>query len=148
MSVQQKINYDLWANERVLKALKKISSEKILSECARLFAHLFKAQAIWFNRVYAINEKVEIWGDYTLNECVPLLNDSSAMLKGIASKVKEECSYIDTKGNSYTNKVSDIFEHMIIHGEHHRAQILSILRKTGLTPPSTDYIFYLRSLQS
>ena len=146
MSYSQKINYDLWANQQILSSLKSISDKEILEEITRLFAHLFKAQIIWFNRIMGINEEVEIWGTYTVEECESLLNDSHAMLEGIASNASQICNYTNSDGQVFENSVSDIFEHVIIHGEHHRAQILMLLRNAGFTPPPTDYIFYLRTL--
>jgi len=142
----QKIKYDLWANETILLAIKELEDQEILSEVTRLFAHLFKAQVIWFNRIHAIQEKVEIWGEYTIEECISLLNDSHAMLTGIAEKIGEDIEYQDSKGNTYTSSAEEIFDHIIIHGQHHRAQILLQLRKAGLTPPLTDYIYFVRRL--
>ena len=146
MSVQTKIEYDLWANQQVLQALKKVSDKETLSEATRLFAHLFKAQVIWYNRIAGIKEKVQIWGTYTVEECESLLNDSHAMLEGIAAKIDTSCFYTNSNGTTFENAVADIFDHVIIHGQHHRAQISLILRKAGYNPPGTDYIFYLRSL--
>lgn len=146
MSVNEKIEYDLWANQHTLRAIKKVQDESILSELTRLFAHLFKAQIIWYNRIQKIQEKVEIWGNYTMEECESLLNDSHAMLEGIASKLGGQCAYTNSKGKSFEDTVDDIFEHVIIHGQHHRAQIFLLLRKAGFEPPTTDYIFYKRSL--
>ena len=146
MSVSKKIDYDLWANQKILEALKQVKEDSVLSESTRLFAHLFKAQIIWFNRIQQVEETTEIWGDYTLEECASLLNDSRCMLEGIARVIDTHCSYINSKGRGYKNSVADIFEHVIIHGEHHWAQILALLSKAGYTPPSTDYIFYARSL--
>ena len=148
MSAQQKINYDLWANQQILSLIKKVTDPALLSELTRLFAHLFKAQVIWYNRVQKINDTVPVWGDYTIEECESLLNDSPAMLEGIASKRNESRRYFNSNGNAFEDKVEDIFEHVIIHGQHHRAQISLILRKEGFAPPPTDYIFYLRTLRS
>tara|TARA_R110000868_G_scaffold408293_7_gene691063 strand:- start:13117 stop:13563 length:447 start_codon:yes stop_codon:yes gene_type:complete len=146
MSIQHKIDYDLWANQQILKAIKEVTGNELVHEITRFFAHLFKAQVIWYNRIMGIKEEVEIWGTYTVEECESLLNDSHAMLEGIASRNKEQIEYFDTKGRPFENKVEDIFDHIIIHGQHHRAQIQLLLRKAGKTPPETDYIFYLRTL--
>ena len=144
--VQTKINYDLWANQLVIDRLQKMEDEELLHELTRLFAHLFKAQIIWHNRVNNIDERTEIWGEYTLEECHSLLNDSHAMLDGIAAGIGRTIAYQNSKGMTFTNRVEDIFEHVIIHGQHHRAQIYQLMRNAGFTPPTTDYIFYVRSL--
>ncbi len=142
----KKIEFDLWANQLIFKSIKQLRDESVKAECTRLFAHLFKAQIIWFNRVNHIEEKVQIWGEYTVEECSSLMNDSRSMLEGIAEKSDERIQYHDTKGKPYENSVPDIFDHVIIHGQHHRAQIMWLLRSAGLTPPPTDYIYFLRSL--
>ncbi len=142
--MHQKIEYDLWANQLVLDHIKKIEDQHILHECTRLFAHLFKAQIIWFNRIHNIQENTEIWGDYSTEQCESLLNDSPAMLEGIAANIGEAITYKDSKGNTFTNDVQEIFDHVIIHGQHHRAQISMLLRKAGDTPPATDFIYFVR----
>lgn len=142
----KKIEYDIWANNLVCGAIKKIEDPDVKKEALRLFAHLFKAQVIWFNRINGITERVDVWGEYTEETCASLLNDSHAMLDGIAKKIGSKIDYTDTKGNKHLNSVSDIFEHVIIHGQHHRAQIMYIIRQAGGTPPPTDYIYFLRSL--
>lgn len=147
MKTVQKINYDLWANNLICEAITSIRNDEITKqEAIRQFSHLFKAQVIWFNRIHGINDKIDVWGDYTEDTCSSLLNDCHSMLEGIAAKIGEEIEYQDSKGNSFKNSVEDIFDHVIIHGQHHRAQISMLLRKAGFTPPATDYIYFLRSL--
>ena len=141
-----KIDYDLWANKQVCKTLKSITDADLLLETTRLFNHLLKAQVVWFNRVNGIDEDIEIWGEFTLEECKSLLNDSETMLAGIAKNVGKTINYQNSQGVTFTNSVADIFEHVIIHGQHHRAQIFMLLSNAGIKPPSTDYIFYLRTL--
>lgn len=146
MSAEKKTEYDLWANQRILEAMKEVRDQELLAKLCRLFAHLFKAQVIWYNRVMNIPEKTEIWGDHTVEDCSSLLNDSPAMLKGITDHIGESRIYVNSKGTQYESSVEDIFEHVIIHGQHHRAQILMLLSAGGIEPPATDYIFYARSL--
>ena len=144
---EKKIQYDLWANQLICSAIQKAEAgSEVRKEATRLFAHLFKAQVIWFNRINGIKEKVDVWGEYNDETCTSLLNDSRSMLEGIAARIGEEIEYQDTKGNRYSNSVADIFEHVIIHGQHHRAQISMLLRKADFKPPATDYIYFLRSL--
>ncbi len=144
---EKKIQYDLWANHLICQAITPIQDDpETRQEAIKLFTHLFKAQVIWFNRIHGIKDKVDVWGDYTEETCISLLNDNHSMLEGIASKIGKEFEYQDSKGNMFKNSVADIFDHVIIHGQHHRAQIALILRNAGYTPPATDYIYFLRSL--
>ncbi len=142
----KKIEFDVWANKLICNAIKELPSSDVRKEVIRLFTHLLKAQVIWFNRVNGIQEKVDVWPDNTEEACSRMLNDCHSMLTGIAAKIGEEIEYQDSKGNSFKNLVEDIFDHIIIHGQHHRSQISMLLRKAGFTPPATDYIYFLRSL--
>ena len=142
----KKIEFDVWANNLICNSIKQLSESDTRTEIIRLFTHLLKAQVIWFNRVNGIRELVDVWPDNTEEACASMLNDGQSMLEGIYQKIGDEIDYQDTKGNSFKNSVEDIFDHVIIHGQHHRAQISMLLRKAGFTPPATDYIYFLRSL--
>ena len=144
--VETKIGYDLWANKQVCNQLKKIENVELLAETTRLLTHLLRVQVVWYNRMYNIHENINLWGEFDLQDCQSLMNDSRSMLEGIAKKIGTSIAYKNSKGESFTDAATDIFEHIIIHGQHHRAQIFLLLRQAGITPPATDYIFYPRML--
>jgi uncharacterized damage-inducible protein DinB len=53
-------------------------------------------------------------------------------------------AYKNTRGESFENSVRDILFHINNHSTHHRAQIAARIREAGITPPTSDYIFYRR----
>ncbi|TVR14906.1 MAG: hypothetical protein EA391_11960, partial [Balneolaceae bacterium] len=53
--------------------------------------------------------------------------------------------YNNSKGVGYSNSLWQICNHLIIHGQHHRAQISLFLRNSDIIPPAIDYIHYSRS---
>ena len=56
--------------------------------------------------------------------------------------------YKNTKGDEYVNSVLDMLTHVVIHGAYHRGQIARIIGRAGGQTPNTDYIAYVRSLES
>lgn len=67
-------------------------------------------------------------------------------LKILAEKTPElQISYQNSKGEEFQNTVQQIFYHLTNHHTHHRAQIVSELRRNGIEPLVTDYIFYKRN---
>ncbi|MBL7865765.1 MAG: damage-inducible protein DinB, partial [Cyclobacteriaceae bacterium] len=52
--------------------------------------------------------------------------------------------YTNTKGQSFSNTVRDILFHVANHTTHHRGQIISDFRQSGIQPLVTDFIFYIR----
>ncbi len=53
-------------------------------------------------------------------------------------------SYINSKGNKYTNTLDQVMTHVINPPTYHRAQIALLLRTENIQPPYTDYIGYFR----
>tara|TARA_R110002096_G_scaffold172757_3_gene346677 strand:+ start:6846 stop:7289 length:444 start_codon:yes stop_codon:yes gene_type:complete len=137
----QLIAYDRWANKKVLDVLA-VTYEN--SECLKLMSHILQTQCVWAHRVLAKEPIIEIWPNYSLEECNTLFENNSALLSDIGAQLEEIIVYKNSKGAVFSNKVADILQHLIIHGQHHRAQIAFLLRQNEIEPPITDYIFFLR----
>ncbi|MEX0720484.1 MAG: DinB family protein [Balneolaceae bacterium] len=144
MDLNQLILYDDWANQRVYSVLEKLPESTPRTKIFGLFAHLLSTQKVWYNRIKSADEKAEIWPELSLIEMAKLMSENPKKLKSLISKKHEEVSYLNSSGNRFQNTIEEILFHLIIHGQHHRAQIAILLRQAGTTPPATDYIFYLR----
>jgi len=53
--------------------------------------------------------------------------------------------YTNSKGDTFSNNIRDIYFHVINHSTHHRGQIASEFRQYGINPLVSDYIFYKRT---
>ncbi|WP_020403432.1 DinB family protein [Gracilimonas tropica] len=148
MDFKQLFEYDKWANDRIFEALKKLPSSEEQKETERLFSHLLTAQRVWVNRIQEQPTPPEIWPDLSVKEMEKLLNENLELLWQLISKKDEVIQYQNSKGDSFQNSVQEILMHVVIHGQHHRAQIASLLRQSGVTPPVTDFIFFLRTLEN
>lgn len=142
------LNYDSWANSTVFRSIRQLPESKKRSEILSLFAHLLTAQLVWVNRIKKEPLPSEIWPSLSIPEIEKLLQDNPPKIRELISKKGEVIHYKNSKGESFTNSVEEILLHLTIHGQHHRAQIATLLRQAGQTPPATDFIFFLRTLDN
>jgi uncharacterized damage-inducible protein DinB len=143
-SLEQLIEYDAWANQQIYKLITENGAGNFRNETIKLFSHIFAAQIVWISRINSEKVKVEIWPDWTLVQCEEYLNHNPSHLKKLLGREPEIINYQNSRGDKFANSVSEILHHIIIHGQHHRAQISMIYRKAGFEPPVTDFIFFLR----
>ncbi len=141
VSAAQLLSYDSWANKRILNTIATTAQN---SECLKLMSHVLQAQQVWAHRVLDKEPILEIWPTYTLKECYNLLVENNVLFIEVGAQMEEIIEYKNSKGVVFSNKVADILQHLIIHGQHHRAQIAFLLRQNEIEPPITDYIFFLR----
>ena len=144
MNFERQIAYNNWANSLILEAIAVSSETRKDPELLKQLGHLIHVQIEWYNRVMKVDKNTIIWPELSFKECEELLLESPGGLNELIPKADEICNYQNSKGISYKTKVSDILQHVIIHGQHHRAQIALLLRQKGIDPPGTDYIYFTR----
>lgn len=143
-------SYDNWANEQVLLSLQDNPSFKGADQAVEYYAHIAGAQELWYRRIKGEStDDLEVWPDYdlavALQKITTLYEQWQQLIDVNRSDLDQIISYKNSKGTSYKTKLSDILNHVIIHGQHHRAQIASVLRQADITPPATDFIFFTRT---
>jgi uncharacterized damage-inducible protein DinB len=145
---RRELRYEDWANREVLRHLQRESSPP--ASCVQWFAHVLGAQSEWLARLEGKRSELAVWPRLTLDELEPSL----ARLRSAWTEYLERIGpadlarsvpYVNTKGQPWKSRVEDVLTHVLLHGAHHRGQIASALRETGLTPPLTDYIHATRS---
>lgn len=142
------LQYNEWANNQVLNALVDIEGE-CPEEITRLFNHIVSAQMNWLSRILDKQIINELWKNNSIEGCITLSKESSKEWLRFVEGLKDEdlsrvIVYKNTKGIQFENTIEDILIHLINHSTYHRAQIAMSFRKSGLTPPVTDYIVYRR----
>src|SRR5699024_5448262 len=106
---------------------------------------------LWYTRITEKSAEITpaIWPDYDLSTAHQVLNTSSekwkALLKSRESHINHYISYQNSSGSTFETPLTDILHHVIIHVQHHRAQIAILLRLADIDPPPTDFIFFSRS---
>ncbi|MTI89041.1 MAG: hypothetical protein FH748_13875 [Balneolaceae bacterium] len=144
MNISTLIEYDSWANKKVWKAIQQASGKQKFSELKKHLAHLFHAQLVWAARIQNSASEINVWPELSMQEIKELMEQSPSMLKHLAEEPEQIIKYANSSGAVFENSVEEILFHIIIHGQHHRAQIAKLLRQAEITPPATDLIFFLR----
>lgn len=110
-----------------------------------LFCHVLNAHQIWNSRILGLPTfGVSDIHSYEDCESIDKENYRNTMRILENRKADEEIVYKNSRGHEFANTVSDILFHISNHSTHHKGQILSDFRQSGLEPLVTDYIFYRR----
>jgi uncharacterized damage-inducible protein DinB len=145
MRVDRLFDYDDWANREELSRLSAVAAPP--AAAVRLISHIVSVQWLWLARLGWSGSKMEVWPDLTLLQCakeLDWLRDAwHVMLRDADPKTTVE--YRNSKGETWSNAIEDIFAHVPIHGGYHRGQIATVLRSSGEEPPYTDFIHAARS---
>lgn len=146
-------NYAQFANRALLKAITEADNTR---GAIKLMAHLLAAEHRWLDRINEVEPypNAELWPkDFTIEHCIHLVNEYHEEWLGFLERITEAdlnkvIIYQNALGGNQTS-VSDILTHVINHGTHTRAQAGQQLKLTGTeTLPITDYVYYLRQLNS
>ncbi len=110
-----------------------------------LFCHLLNASQVWNSRVLNL-PPLGIHQVHTYSQCT-LVNNT--IMEGVIEilehrDLRETIHYINTAGEAFSNTTRDILFHSANHATHHKGQIISDFRLTGIEPLVTDYIYYKR----
>jgi uncharacterized damage-inducible protein DinB len=147
--LQKLFDYDKWACLRILAVLEENQGFKLRTEAASMFGHIVSSQLHWFSRISETPlEQTKLWPGDDLSkyrqQLETICEKWAVLIADNESNLDRNITYQNSKGVSYSNLLSDILHHVIIHGQHHRAQIASMLRRSEIVPPATDFIFYAR----
>lgn len=148
--LQRLFDYDEWATHKIVDMLEQHPQLNKRNEALELLGHLLSAQQIWYRRTVGKEfDDLQLWPKLSLDECKEILESMPSKWSELLEDNKDNpdtlISYKNTKGEAYESRLSDILHHLIIHGQHHRAQIATLIRESGVKPPTTDFIYYTRS---
>lgn len=153
--------YNQWANKRICDFLLQLDEEKLNDEIVSSFssilktcAHVLGAEAIWVMRLHGTSPSAPPakYEEMQMSEIATLWHSKSQeIIDYIESKSESELiqmlSYKNLAGQSFTNSIRDIMQHVINHGTYHRGQIVTMLRQAGYTKLfPTDYIAFAREV--
>lgn len=148
-SIQRLFIFDLWCT-RNLTDLMKVSGEfRERKSCIALMSHIINSQRIWFDRVLSLNiADVNLWDDIDLDMMKQQAKESNQLWIDLIGDhdmdIESKIVYQNSAGINYMNTFTEICNHLILHGQHHRAQISLLFSLSEIKPPSIDYIHYLR----
>ena len=146
--LQRLFQFDLWCTRKLIKALQEELGCNQKPACLAYLSHIVNVQQNWYNRVTDSEEEpVDVWTEYSPAELrkkarrvhvkwLDLIGDHEVDLNSLIY-------YRNSQGAEFAGFLRNICQHVIIHGEHHRAQVSLFFRKCGLEPLALDYADYL-----
>jgi uncharacterized damage-inducible protein DinB len=140
------LRYDIWANGETLDSLRQGPPP---ARSLKWMGHIVGAEHLWLARLRQQPAPLPVWPDLPVEQCAARLGELSGMWQEFLAdagprKYSERVTYINSKGEEWTNVVEDILTHVTIHSAYHRGQIASDLRAAGQTPAYTDFIHAVR----
>ena len=143
--------YDKYANSVIADLIIKANNPEI---AVKLMTHLLAAQNMWYSRCTSLpTADIALWAEGDAKTFTDQIKERSDLWIGFLNTLEEAdfkktVEYKNTRGEAFSSRLDDILGHTINHGTHHRAQIGQHLKLAGTDLPFTDYIIYLRSLNS
>ncbi|MBU0508308.1 DinB family protein [bacterium] len=145
--LKRHFRYNTWANETVLKSL---PSARIPPKALRWMNHIAACEYLWIARILQHGQPFAVWPEWSYEECrrqiLSLAETWPAFLSSLTSEgLSRKVSYVNVKGEHFTNTVGDILTHVLYHSAHHRGQATADIRACGGEPVSSDFIHAVRS---
>ncbi|WP_027002029.1 DinB family protein [Hugenholtzia roseola] len=122
-------------------------NQALISQKAHLLqSHLLNAHQVWNNRILPQETIFGVWQPQAMTDfaAIDRANYTHSLLILDTFDLNQIISYQNSKSEPFSNSVQEIFFHIINHTTHHRAQITTELKNSGIKTPITDYIFYKR----
>ncbi len=141
-----KFEYNFASNKTIIDLIVAAPNAAYTETTQTLICHTLNAQNFWNHRILGITPTQEIWQNFETHQLHEINQNNHDQSMDILEKMdlKTIIDYTTTKGVAFSNSVEDIFYHVVNHGTYHRGQLITELKQQGVTPISTDYIFFKR----
>lgn len=147
---QQLLKFDVWSSRKLIDFIVEKGPFEGSETCISYLSHIINTQKVWFSRTVDLStdRDLDFWLTYDLKDLkykvkkagqawIDLVGDHDVNLDRIIQ-------YKNSQGEEYVNAVWQICDHIVLHGQHHRAQVLLLMSQAGLEPPNIDFINYAR----
>lgn len=137
-----------WADRATLAALHAATPP---AQAVELYAHIVAAERVWLDRLRRHKASIAVWPTLSLTQSEALAEENAAGYREYlttlpAGALEQEVAYVNSAGDAFRSRADDILLHVCLHGQYHRGQIASLLRREGGTPAQTDFITYVRGV--
>lgn len=151
---QRLFMFDLWSTRSLVKLLEDGPAFSDRIACMAFLSHIVTVQEIWMRRILREpwqegDDEPDPWAEYDPPE---LRKKAAAIHQRWIDLIGDEEIDLETElilprpdGGSSRMTLRQVLDRIIVHGQHHRAQIGLFLRKSGLEAPVHDYFSYTHS---
>ena len=162
--IRHLFDYTEWANALALGAAAQLSNEDLRRDVGishhSIFGtllHMAGAEWIWLERWHGHSPAgKEAWSLWTPESCTELetlnkrwreLIDRRAQFISELDepRLSADLSFTLLNGDANSLPLVGQMQHVANHATLHRGQVVGMIRQLGITPPATDFLFYLRS---
>ena len=140
--LERLLRYHALANREVAEAVSQTDSSP--PRARSVLAHLIGTEWLWLQRLGVAAENIAVWPELPPEQWLAQLECLESVwrdaLPPLIDRREERISYVNSKGEPWESRVDDVLTHVILHGAHHRGQIIAALRAAGVEPPYIDFI--------
>lgn len=152
--------YDAWARGQFVAVLKTLSEGEFtrnlgpgLDSLAKKWAHLTDADMLWLSRIVDgvsppnMPDAARFKTTSSFLQHLMTVGHRKAQLIAALkdADLVRMIAYTNTRGESFSQPLSELLQHLVAHGQYHRGQMASCLRALGKQPPETDLVVYYRT---
>ncbi|WP_372630010.1 DinB family protein [Cohnella sp.] len=148
LTIRRMMDQMYWANDELLRGLHQQPDAS--GEIGKLFRHLLIAEQVWVTRLEGKSSAhLKLWKESDVDSLEALVRDNEQRYKryveGLAgADLDRMLEYANQSGAKFRTSIRDILIHVALHGQYHRGQINSALRKLSGTPVPLDHIVFAR----
>jgi len=155
----QYASYNLWANQKILAEIGKLTPEQLNREIGSSFpsvlltvSHMRDAESMWWQRVKLVEHPVrpsEHFSGMPAELFAALLDQSKQWKEWVDSaseaQLQHVFAYHNPKKEYFKSPVYQTLLHVVNHATYHRGQLITMLWQLGVTIiPNTDFSAYAR----
>lgn len=154
------IDYNYWANHKILEQATKVSAEDLTAPQPKGFSagslrgtlvHTLGAEWAWRSRLQhgvspaALLKEIEF---PSLSSIVLRWGNEEQRMRAFTGglsdeRLNEEVHYTTTDGKPRAHTIGHALTHMVLHGMQHRAECAVTLTNLGYSPGNIDLLYYL-----
>src|ERR671919_1944208 len=125
--------YEEWANGEEVSRLRAMDAPP--PRALRILAHIAATQRLWLTRMLG-GTPPPVWPGWSLDEIASQLEALRAAWRDASPRIDREASitYVNSQGERWTSRNSDVLAHLLLHGAYHRGQIAIVVRDAGERP--------------
>lgn len=138
--------YNHWCNKQMIELIEENPST--YSERAQtLIGHTLNTHHIWTCRLQRIDRVHAVWDTFKIEALKPYNQENFDASTYVLERFDYEylLTYVNTVGETHTNRVKDILFHIINHSTYHRGQLMTELKLNGATPIPLDFPYFKKS---
>jgi uncharacterized damage-inducible protein DinB len=154
------VNYDRWANLRLLRASSELGWEAFqvrvggsFPSLHETFVHLLWAEHLWLERWQGSSIALTLDGgsfpdpESLIAAFERVHTKQLDYLRGLPSFGADQVmTYVNFQGQTWRYPLREMVQHLVIHSAYHRGQAATQLRLLDAVPPQTDYLVYVDTL--